>query len=429
MNNSSEKANKTVLVGMTGRLDSTVAAYLLKKQGYKVIGISLITMDRELIEKKEEGDEFQTSKNKTVEPEYEVTGSCYVDELKKVQRICEQLDIGFYGVDAKNLYQDLVVDYLVSSRLSGIDFNPCIACNSVKIQILLDKAKYLKADYISTGHYAKIFTNLQTGECSLLSANDEAYDQSFFLSALTKDQLKKILLPFGDIRRVDVEKIAKSLEVDILPSKKKVKNELCFNNDHRLGYFIEKRSPVSLREEGTIVDYYENITHGEHNGIYNFKPGDDHLITSDGSALDKDYKVLYCDNRSNIVYVTKNHNFLWNRLNLSNCVLDDKLDISKPISVYILVYSSNKKVEGRITIREGTNVIFECEEVQKGLLNYNRSVTIYDSNKIGAKILGYGKISAFFHYEKGLWRVYPEPVEKAENTEEQVGKKAEVMEF
>ncbi len=423
---SDKKSSKTVLVGMTGRLDSTVAAYLLKKQGYKVIGVTLMMMDRELIELTEE--EKEENKNKKVEPEYEVTGTCYIEDLKHVQNICEQLDIGFYAIDAKKRYQDLVTDYIVSARLSGIDFNPCVACNQVKVEILLEKAEVLKADFISTGHYAKIFTNHQNGECSLLSANDQDYDQSFFLSALSKDQLKKILLPFGDIRRIEVEKIAKSLNLN-LPFKKTEKKKLCFMDDKRLGYFVEKRSPESLREGGTIVDYEENITHGEHKGIHLYKPGDTSLIDADGTHLDKEFQVLYNDPRSQIVYITKKKEIFWNRLTLSNCNFDEKSDISKPIPAFIMIYPSEEKVECTLTVREGRNALVEVHTLQKGLLNYNKMVTLLSSNKIGAKILGSGVIKSFHHYERGIWKVFPDPIELREDEEPERGKPSEIMEF
>lgn len=184
-----------------------------------------------------------------------------------------------------------------------------------------------------------------------------------------------------------------------------------------------------MREEGTFVDYEDNVSQGEHQGIYLFKPGDRNLIASDGTHLDKEYRVLYCEYKSNIVYISKNDSIYWNRLNLANCVLEKNLDISKPISVYLLIYPNDKKVSGRMTVREGLNIIFEADEKQKELLNYNRSATIYDSDKIGARIIGYGEISSFFNYEKGLWKVYPDPVEKSEEEEEQLAKKAETMEF
>lgn len=430
-----DNSGKSVLVGMTGSLDSTVAAYLLKKQGYMVTGISLIMMDKEEIVKPEEDDFYNRNKkknqpkNKEEVIEYEVTGTCYIEDLKRVQTICESLDIGFYGVDARKLYQDRVIDRLVAAKLSGMDFNPCVACNSVKIEMLLEKAKILKADFVATGHYAKIFTNHQTGECSLLSANDVANDQSFFLSALSKDHLKLLLLPFGDIRRIEVEKIAKSLSVDFVEKKERCKR-LCFIGDPRLDYFVEKRSPISMREEGTFINYEDNTTNGEHKGIYAFTVGQKELQNTGGTLLEKDYQVIRIDGHTEMVYISKEKHYFWNILTLDNTILDDSLDLSKPFTCYALVYPNEKKVECQILVRNNGQIILQTAKKIEGLLNKGRMVTLYIGDQIGSKIIGSGQIYTHFHYEKGKWMRYPEPEGTEEDHENSIrSKPVEKMEF
>ncbi|MDC0255989.1 hypothetical protein OAK75_13915, partial [Bacteriovoracales bacterium] len=162
----SKKKKQKIVIGMTGGVDSTVAAYLLKKQGFDPIGISF-NFYQEDAGKSLQGDSL---------------ASCQIVDLGRVQNICETIEIPFYGVNAADIYKEKILDRVLTARLSGIAFTPCVYCNVLKFDLLLEKAKKLGVEMIATGHYAKVVKNIKTGKFMLISANDKENDQSYYLS-------------------------------------------------------------------------------------------------------------------------------------------------------------------------------------------------------------------------------------------------------
>lgn len=420
-----EHKGKTVIVGMTGGIDSTVAAYLLKKQGYNIIGISLVTMDRGILKKKEDDEDIisgikegvegrkggkkksspRKKKNEEEEIQFEVTGTCYIEDLRKVKAICDTLDISFYGVDAKDYYKEKVLDYIVTAKLTGTNFSPCIACNKVKMDILLKKAKELGADFVATGHYAKVFKNIQTGECSLLSANDTVYDQSYFLSKVPKEQLKKLILPFGDIRRQEVEKIAETLACEF--RKKDKARELCFMCDKKLPNFVEKNSAISLRDGGTIFDYDEGVPLIEHEGIHNFWIGQKELDPIEDLEFNPEQSVLFIEAQQKSVLLLARDVCTWNICQLIRFTADESFDFSKPYSAYAQVSFDSDRVACTVYSKNNDTVIIESEDIQKGLLGKGQSCVLYNKPEIGGKIIGVGEIGYFCVFENGEYMVFP----------------------
>src|SRR3990172_2821871 len=170
---------KRAVVAMRGGVESCVAAALLKDKGYDVIGISMRLIGYS------EGME-------------RVGGCCSIDDLNDARRVCDQLEIPFYVVNLENAFREKVIEKFISEYLSGRTPNPCVLCNQrLKFEILLNKARELKADYLATGHYAKIRFDESSRRYQLIKGVDPGKDQSYFLFTLTQEQLKSVLFPLG----------------------------------------------------------------------------------------------------------------------------------------------------------------------------------------------------------------------------------------
>lgn len=234
--------NKKVLLAMSGGVDSSVAALLLKKQGYDVMGVFM--------------KNWSDTKNK-------ITGECaWRGEREIAMKIASQLNIPFATLDFEKEYKKQVVDEMFKLYSKGITPNPDIDCNQkIKFPLLWKAAKKLKANYIATGHYARIKNN------SLYRAKDETKDQSYFLYRLSKEDLKHTLFPIGDYTKVQIREIAKKNK---LPNyNKKGTVGICFIGKINLKDFLKKKIP---QKKGKILSP-EGKEIGEHDGIYYYTIG------------------------------------------------------------------------------------------------------------------------------------------------------------
>lgn len=210
-----------VVVGMSGGVDSSVAAYLLKKQGYEVIGVTMqIWQDEDICTMEENG------------------GCCGLSAVEDARRVAAVLDIPYYVMNFKKDFKDNVIDYFVSEYLQARTPNPCIACNRyVKWEALLNRSMGIGAAYIATGHYARI-EKLQNGRYALKKSVTAAKDQTYALYNLTQQQLGHTLMPVGEFAKDQIRAIA--LEQKLPVANKPDSQEICFIPDHDYAGFIDK---------------------------------------------------------------------------------------------------------------------------------------------------------------------------------------------
>lgn len=241
---------KKVVVGMSGGVDSSVAAYLLKEQGYDVIGITL---------------RMSPDNDETIENE---GGCCSLSAVEDARRVCDRIGIPFYVLNFKDIFKEKVIDYFIDEYMVGKTPNPCIACNKhIKFDALLRKARGIGAEYVATGHYAKIVE--KDGRYLLIKSDDDKKDQTYALYNFTQDQLEHTLMPCGEYTKDKIREIAK--EIGLAVHNKKDSEEICFISDNNHGRFILEAKPGKIKP-GNFVDKEGNVL-GKHKGIVYYTIG------------------------------------------------------------------------------------------------------------------------------------------------------------
>ncbi|MDC3033476.1 tRNA 2-thiouridine(34) synthase MnmA [Acidimicrobiaceae bacterium] len=237
-----------ILVAMSGGVDSSVVAALLKEQGHEVIGVTM---------KLWEGPEGEM-------PE---TGCCTASDSEDARKVASKLDIPYYVLDYTESFSKNVVDNFINMYAQGLTPNPCVECNrSVKFDHFLNQAKKLNCEKVATGHYAKIIKNENFYELHKADYLDK--DQSYVLHMLKSDDLENILFPLGEITKPEVRQIAARL--GLKTAFKKDSQDICFVGKKDYRSFVEKR--IDLTSAGEIFDVNGNKV-GNHNGIHEFTVG------------------------------------------------------------------------------------------------------------------------------------------------------------
>ena len=269
---------KTVVVGMSGGVDSSVAAYLLKEQGYEVIGLFMRNWDS-LINNDIMG-------NPTLNDDICSQEQDYNDALL----VCNQLDIPLYRVDFVKEYWDYVFTYFLDELKKGRTPNPDVMCNKyIKFDHFIKEAKKLGASYVATGHYARIVNN------TLYRGLDDNKDQSYFLCELSKEQLKNVLFPVGELNKPEVREIANKLMLKT--AEKKDSTGICFIGERNFKDFLKNYLPA---KEGDIINIENKEVIGKHQGLMYYTIGQRRGLDI-GGASDKLY-VVGKDIEKNILY-------------------------------------------------------------------------------------------------------------------------------
>ena len=283
-----------VVVGMSGGVDSSVAAYLLKQQGYEVIGVTMQI--------------WQKEDNQTVE---ENGGCCGLSAVEDARRVAQMLDIPYYVMNFREEFDQKVIQYFMREYLNGRTPNPCIACNRyVKWESLLQRSMQIGADYIATGHYARI-EQLPNGRYAIRNSVTAAKDQTYALYNLTQEQLMRTKMPVGAYEKSQIRAIAEDLGLNV--AHKPDSMEICFVPDQDYAKFIEENSGKKIPEgnfvtaDGKVIGRHRGITHytvGQRKGlnlsmgkpvfVLEIRPETNEVVIGDGTEVYSDR--LICSN-------------------------------------------------------------------------------------------------------------------------------------
>jgi len=353
----------TVVVAMSGGVDSSVVAALMKKQGYKVIGITLQLFNYLGIEKKPRT-------------------CCAGQDIYDAKRVCEKLDIDHYVFNYESKFKNEVIDTFVESYLKGETPIPCVNCNqTVKFRDLLEASKNLNADALVTGHYVKKV--IKNGNSMMYRPEDLSRDQTHFLFSTTQEQLDYIFFPLGDISKEETRSIARKL--DLIVADKADSQDICFVPNGNYASVIQKIRPdASL--PGDIKDTDGNIL-GKHDGIINFTVGQRKGIKLNSN---EPFYVVKLQPETRTVIVGRKEDLRIKKLSIKsvNYLSNPSFDFNEEI--YSRVRSTGKLLKSKFNPK-----INELSLVEPDYgISPGQACVFYKPDSIGTRVLGGGWINA-----------------------------------
>ncbi|RJP80909.1 MAG: tRNA 2-thiouridine(34) synthase MnmA [Candidatus Zixiibacteriota bacterium] len=273
-----------VAVAMSGGVDSSVAALLLARDGYRVVGLTMRLFDQETAQ---------------LSPDTH-RGCCSLEAVYRAQAVCRTLDLPHYTVNLVADFDRYVIGDFVAEYLEGRTPNPCVRCNTwLKWGLLFDKARALGCDYLATGHYAKI--EVRGGETWLLRAEDRSKDQAYALWGIPRERLARTLLPLGGLTKSRVREIA--AELDLRTARTPESQEICFIPDRDYGGFLARRRPdLPVEQPGEMLEREGDTLRpaGRHRGYHHYTVGQRKGL---GGGFDEPRFVLETDPRDNRVII------------------------------------------------------------------------------------------------------------------------------
>ena len=351
--------SKRVMIGMSGGVDSSVAAYLLKKQGYEVIGVTM-----KLWQDDEEYDLIEND-----------GGCCSLAAVEDARAVADKIGIPFYVLNFKDVFKEKVIDYFIDEYLQGRTPNPCIACNKhIKFDDLYRRAMALGCDYVATGHYAKIEKDEETGRHLLVKSVTDKKDQTYALYNLTKEQLEHTLLPIGDYEKDRVREIAKEMGMDVY--NKPDSQEICFVKDNDYANYVKRHSKKRIKE-GNFVDTKGNVL-GKHKGIIYYTIGQRKGL---GIAFGKPMFVLDINPETNEVVLGSNDDLFSRELIATDVNLITVDEITEPIRVEAKIRYSAKPALATVYNNGENSIRIVFDEPQRAITK-GQSVVMYQGDKV-----------------------------------------------
>ena len=343
---------------MSGGVDSSVAALLLKEQGYDVIGVTMqIWQDEEQALKEEHG------------------GCCGLSAVEDARRVAQVLDIPYYVMNFKQEFREKVMDYFTCEYLQGRTPNPCIACNRyVKWESLLQRSLEIGADYIATGHYARI-EQLPNGRYAIRNSVTARKDQTYALYNLTQDQLSHTLMPVGAYHKDEIRKMA--VENDLPVAYKPDSQDICFVPDGDYAGFIERERKGKVSGEGNFV-LKDGTVIGRHLGITHYTIGQRKGL---GIAMGHPVFVTGINPEENKIIIGENDELFQRALYASNVNMMSRASLDEPVRLTAKIRYAHKAAPC-IARQLPDGSLYVCFDEPQRAITPGQAVVLYDGDLV-----------------------------------------------
>lgn len=352
---------KRILVAMSGGVDSSTVAAILKKEGHEVIGVTMQLWDY--------GDGEG--------------GCCSADDVRDARMVAEEIGIPHYVVNYMDVFKKYIVEDFINKYLSGRTPNPCVLCNQfMKFNFLLRRAMELGADYLATGHYARVETD-EEGRFYLCKALDESKDQSYFLFALTQNELKRLIFPLGSMTKSEVRNIAKNMNIKV--ANKPDSQDVCFITGGDYREFLKDHAEAK-NGKGEIVNTNGNVL-GNHDGVFSFTVGQRRGL---GISKGKPLYVIKVDPESNKVVVGEENDISRTTLMASDVIWINESP-SDEIRVKTRIRYRHRESDSVVRMRSDGEALVEFKDPQRAITP-GQAVVFYEADRV----LGGGWIKEVF---------------------------------
>jgi tRNA-specific 2-thiouridylase len=347
-----------VMLGMSGGVDSSVAAAVLKEQGYEVVGVTMqIWPDMQEEVRQTQG------------------GCCSLSAVDDARRVADKLGINYYVLNFKDVFQEKVIDYFTEEYLKGRTPNPCIACNRfVKFETMLMKAVSMGMDYIATGHYARIMYDNPTGRYLLKKSATDQKDQTYALYTMTQEQLSRTLFPIGEFEKDQVRAMAKELKLSV--ASKPDSQEICFVDDNNYGRYISENTNTEIKE-GYFVDTQGNRL-GMHKGIIHYTVGQRKGL---GITFGKPMFVVAINPESNTVVLGNADEVFSSSLTASDLNFISINELNDDMRVKAKIRYSAREASATISPLPGKKAKVVFDEPQRAITP-GQSIVFYDEDTV-----------------------------------------------
>jgi tRNA-uridine 2-sulfurtransferase len=354
-----------IAVAMSGGVDSSAAAVVLRDAGEEIVGLSMqLWNQRRVLNGEDPSDLHRTGR------------CCSLDDIWDARRVATHLAIPFYVLNLEDQFENTVIAPFVSSYLRGETPSPCILCNNfVKFHHLVDRAAGIGADRVATGHYARVRYDEARGRWLLLRGKDSNKDQSYFLFGLTQAQLAKTVFPLGELTKPEVREIARKAG---LPTYNKPESqEICFVEGRSYSDFVEKYAGIETEQRGFIVNLAEEVV-GSHDGIHNYTIGQRKGL---GAAGRPQY-VVKIEPETRRVVIGNDPDLLRKRFTVRDVNWIAVSGVTEPIACQIQIRNRFEPQPGRVLMDNG-QIQVEFESPQRAVTPGQGAVFYWDDIVVG----------------------------------------------